>query len=222
MPTDRVHCTLRQEQTRYLQTPATAPNTTPPTRHRALHPLQGTAPVTGHCTRYEALHPLRGAAPDQNGCNAYGSGALHAQTRINAVSESPHHTRHRRTGEKSPPTPGATSTARNNTTQARTLTHLVAHGHTWWQRGPTPAHVNSPGGTWSHPPSLQQMDRAAHKWVNSTSRWADLPHVPPPTAPHPQRNEAATGYPATASSLRSASGTRDGTARLTHQAVMST
>ena len=111
------------------------------------------APVTGHCTRYRALHPLRGTAPDQNGCNAYGSGALHTQTRTNAESESPHHTRHRRTGEKSPPTPGAPSTTRNNRTQARTLTHLAATwAHpcacepTWRQHGPTPAHVNPPGG----------------------------------------------------------------------------
>ena len=132
MPTDRVHCTRRQEQTRNLQAPATTPNTTPPTQHHRQN--------TGHYTRYQALHPLRGTAPDQNGCNAYGSGALHMQTRTNAESESPHHTRHRRTGEKSPPTPGTTSTARNNRTQARTLTHLVATwAHpcacepTWWQ-----------------------------------------------------------------------------------------
>ena len=168
MPTDRVHCTLTQEQTQNLQAPATTPNTTPPTRHRALHPLPGTTPVTGHYTRYEALHPLRGTAPDQNGRNAYGSGALHTQTRTNAVSESPHHTRHRRTGENSLPTPGATSTARNNTTQARTLTHLVttwvhpcAWEPTWWHMvTPTqpPADGLSCTQVGSH---LQQMGLAA-------------------------------------------------------------
>ena len=97
------------------------------------------------------LHPLRGTAPDQNGCNAYGSGAPHTQTRTNAESESPHHTRHRRTGEKSPPTPGAPSTTRNNRTQARTLTHLVATwAHpcacepTWWQH----RHTRPASGKW--------------------------------------------------------------------------
>ena len=59
MPTDRVHCTLTQEQTQNLQAPATTPNTTPPTRHRALHPLPGATPVTGHCTRSERVQCLR-------------------------------------------------------------------------------------------------------------------------------------------------------------------
>ena len=85
------------------------------------------------------LHPLRGTAPDQNGCNAYGSGALHTQTRANAESESPHHTRHRRTGEKSPQPPA-------HQAPPATTEHRPAHSPTWWQRGPTPAHVNPPGG----------------------------------------------------------------------------
>lgn len=64
MPTDRVHCTLKQEQTRNLQAPATTPNTTPTTRHRALHPLRGATPVTRRYTRYGAQHPIRtGAMP---------------------------------------------------------------------------------------------------------------------------------------------------------------
>ena len=124
------HCT-RSERVQCLRIGCTAhsnKNKRGICRHQQQHPTQHQRHDTGRCTRYEALHPLRGTAPDQNGCNAYGSGALHTQTRTTAESESPHHTRHRRTGEKSPPTPGAPSTTRNNRTQASTLTHLVA---TW-------------------------------------------------------------------------------------------
>ena len=133
------------------RTNAESAGTSNNTQHNTNDTTPGAAPVTRRYTRYEALHPLRGTAPDQNGCNAYGSGALHAQTRTNAESESPHHTRHRRTGEKSPPTPGAPSTTRNNRTQARTLTHLVATwAHpcacepTWWQH----RHTRPASGKW--------------------------------------------------------------------------
>ena len=70
------------------------------------------APVTRHCTRYRALHPLRGTAPDQNGCNAYGSGALHTQTRTNAESAGTSNNTQHNTNDT---TPGAAPVTRRYT-----------------------------------------------------------------------------------------------------------
>ena len=142
MPTDRVHCTLKQEQTRNLQAPATTPNTTPTTRHRALHPLRGTAPVTGRYTRYGAQHPIRtGAMPTDR---------VHCTLRQEQTRNLKAHTTHG-TGElarkvRQPPAHQA---------PPATTEHRPAHSPTWWQRGSTPAHVNPPGdniGTPAQPP----------------------------------------------------------------------
>ena len=46
----------------------------------------GDAPVTWRCTRYVAVHLLCGGAPEQKGCNAYGSGALPLRTSESVVS----------------------------------------------------------------------------------------------------------------------------------------
>jgi len=80
MPTDRVHCTLRQEQTRNLK----------------AHTTHG----TGELARKVRQPPAHQAPP-------------------------------------------------------ATTEHRPAHSPTWWQRGPTPAHVNPPGdniGTPAQPP----------------------------------------------------------------------
>ena len=46
----------------------------------------GAAPVTWRCTRYVALHPLCGDAPEQKRCIAYRSGALPFGTSESVVS----------------------------------------------------------------------------------------------------------------------------------------
>ena len=157
---------------------------------------------TGNTARM--LHPLRGTAPDQNGCNAYGSGALHTQTRTNAESAGTSNNTQHNTNDTTPdaapvtrhctrygalhpirtgvmPTDRVHCTLRQeqprnlkaHTTHGTgelarkvhqppahqappaTTEHRPAHSPTWWQRGPTPAHVNPPGdniGTPAQPP----------------------------------------------------------------------
>ena len=65
---------------------------------------------TGNTAR--TLHPLRGTAPDQNGCNAYGSGALHTQTRTNAESAGTSNNTQHNTNDT---TPGAAPVTRHCT-----------------------------------------------------------------------------------------------------------
>lgn len=109
---------------------------------RTLHPLRGTAPVTGRYTRYGALHPIRtGVMPTDR---------VHCTLRQEQTRNLKAHTTHG-TGElarkvRQPPAHQA---------PPATTEHRPAHSPTWWQRGPTPAHVNPPGdniGTPAQPP----------------------------------------------------------------------
>ena len=167
-----------------------------------LHPLRRAAPVTSRCTRYVALHPIRtGALPtDRVQCLRIGCTAYGS-------------------GAAPPVT-------RTNAEAARRGPGCGAGG--WRQglaglRGDAPSEARSADGSRAgrHP----RAHRAARPTqTNNTAPRNQARRQASPPAPH---NEAATGFPATASA-RSISATQRRSAKrhrrasATDQAVMST
>ena len=170
----------------------------------------GTTPISGEVGLTARLHPLRRAAPDQNGCIAYGSGAMPTD-RVHCLRigcSTPSHKNKRGSCETRiwvrcrwvAAGPGRASRRRAERSSQR---GRLAGGPPPTGTPSSPAHTNKQHGT--------QKSGAATSIATST----------------PQRGEAATGFPATASA-RSISATQRRSAKrhrrasATDQAVMST
>ena len=174
-----------------------------------LHPLRRAAPVTSRYTRSERVHCLR------IGCTAYGSGALPTD-RVHCL----------RIGCTAYGSGAAPPVTRTNAEAARRGPGCSARG--WRQglaglRGDAPSEARSADGSRAgrHP----RAHRAARPTqTNNTAPRNQARRQASPPAPH---NEAATGFPATASA-RSISATQRRSAKrhrrasATDQAVMST
>ena len=146
------------------------------TRYVALHPLRGTAPVMSHCTRYVALHPLRRAAPVTWHCPRYV--ALHPLR-----GTTPDQNGCIAYGSGALPTDRVHRTTLEHTTEDSAAPARITHG----QELTKPQEPRAPPAT------------TGHGLTRNTSQ---------PTGrarkPHPRHNEAATGFPATASSRSAA------------------
>ena len=155
-----------------------------------LHPLRRATPVTSRCTRYVALHPLRRAAPVASRYTRYV--ALHPLRRA-----TPDQKGCIAYGSGALPTDRVHRTTLEHTTEDSATPARITHG----QELTKPQEPRAPPAT------------TGHVLTRNTSQ---------PTGrarkPHPRHNEAATGFPATASS-RSLSGAQRSA---TDQAVMST
>ena len=155
-----------------------------------LHPLRRATPVTSRCTRYVALHPLRRAAPFTSRCTRYV--ALHPLRHA-----APDQNGCIAYGSGALPTDRVHRTTLEHTTEDSAAPARITHG----QELTKPQEPRAPPAT------------TGHGLTRNTSQ---------PTGrarkPHPRHNEAATGFPATASS-RSLSGAQRSA---TDQAVMST
>ena len=231
MPTDRVHRLPQQAQLRAIRPHRPQPSTSDAaTQRRHARP----APNERRCTRYVAMHPLRRDTPDQKGCNAYGSGAPPPTTSTTADSCSPF--THSRSVSRRPCTRHCTRSVAlhpfrraapdpSRYTRSEGVHCLrigcIAYGSgaphnagTHHRRLCRPRTYHPQAGT--HETTKPQAPTATteHGLTGNTSQ---------PTGqarkPHPKHDEAAAGFPATASS-RSVSATQRSAA--TDQAVMST
>ena len=156
-----------------------------------LHPLRRAAPVASHCTRCVALHPLRRATPVTSRYTRYV--ALHPLRRA-----TPDQKGCIAYGSGALPTDRVHRTTLEHTTEDSAAPARITHG----QELTKPQEPQAPPAT------------TEHGLTGNTSK---------PTGqarkPHPKHDEAAAGFPATASS-RSVSATQRSAA--TDQAVMST
>ena len=156
------------------------------------------APVTSRCTRYVALHPLRSTTPVTSRCTRYV--ALHPLRRATPV------------------TSRYTRSERVHCLRIGCIAYGSGAPHnagTHHRRVCRPARITR---RQEHTKPQNPKPHPQQRNTGNTSK-----HTGPAHKPHPKHNEAATGFPATASSLRSAEGTQHSSAsHLADQAVMST
>ena len=208
---------------------AAAPVTGRNTRYGAQHPLRGATPVTGRCTRSEGVHCLRIGCSTPSHKNKRGSCETRTWVRYRSVATGPGHgVRDRQRGPKS-----------DGKTTARQISHIISHGHfsrppenvaiptmqiqylnklpgnyvrNYCAGGPPPTGTSSSPAQRAARPTQTNNAAPEHPWGHTATQHHHNQH--------PQRNEAATGFPATASSRSIDATQQSGTA--SDQAVMST